>query len=580
MPVKVKVSGAWKDAVPKVKVSGAWKDVSQKWGKVSGVWELFYELITSIPWSFVPQNGKPQYSGSSKNVTSEESEGVNFLSFKPDGTKMYVGGSAYGTVFQYTLSTPWEPSTASYDSVSLDNSGQEDDIYSGYFKPDGTELYLTASTNTGSTDSISQYTLSSAWDLSTASYTNDLDISTEVTSPVGTYIKPDGSRLYVTDRFSAKIYEYDLATNWDISTATYNSVSIALTISGPAGLYFKDDGSALYIAYFDSLRRYNLSTNWDLSTTLFSEDVYSTRVEGQTAGADSIFFKPDGLSVYFGNSSDDILKHDLNAAWDLYSFSNDIDIASSSNLVINAQTLNATAFSFDDIGTKIYLCDFEVDGNSQLDGINIYQYTLSTAWDLSTATYDAGGDLALGVTNLGNVWSISFKNDGTTMYLLDSDNLLRSYSLSIAWDTSTATDDSVYLDMTAEDSVPSSVYFKPDGSVLFVVGATNDSMYEWSMSTNWDISTATYEKVQDFDDILQTPVSLVFKPDGTRIFIRCGEIIHQIELLTGWNIFTEKYSSIKYKLGVDTDDMQFRTDNGESFYVLSRISQRIYQYDI
>ena len=39
MPVKVKVSGAWKDAVPKVKVSGAWKDVSQKWVKVSGVWE-------------------------------------------------------------------------------------------------------------------------------------------------------------------------------------------------------------------------------------------------------------------------------------------------------------------------------------------------------------------------------------------------------------------------------------------------------------------------------------------------------------------------------------------------------------
>jgi len=134
--------------------------------------------------------------------------------------------------------------------------------------------------------------------------------------------------------------------------------------------------------------------------------------------------------------------------------------------------------------------------------------------------------------------------------------------------------------MTAEDSVPTSVYFKPDGSALFVVGVTNDSMYEWSMSTNWDISTATYEKVQDFDDILQNPSSLVFKPDGTRIFIRCGEIIHQIELLTGWDIFTERYRSIKYKLGVDTDGMQFRTDSGESFYVLSNSSQRIYQYDI
>ncbi|GAH99215.1 unnamed protein product, partial [marine sediment metagenome] len=37
------------------------------------------------------------------------------LFFKPDGTKMYVVDLG-AEVFQYTLSTPWDVSTANYDT--------------------------------------------------------------------------------------------------------------------------------------------------------------------------------------------------------------------------------------------------------------------------------------------------------------------------------------------------------------------------------------------------------------------------------------------------------------------------------
>ena len=66
------------------------------------------------------------------------------VAFKPDGTKMYVasaGGTGAGDVFQYSLSTAWDVSTSSYDSVSYSHANITN-AYNIQFKPDGTVLYI------------------------------------------------------------------------------------------------------------------------------------------------------------------------------------------------------------------------------------------------------------------------------------------------------------------------------------------------------------------------------------------------------------------------------------------------------
>ncbi len=75
------------------------------------------------------------------------------LFFKTDGTKMYVIGESSDSVYQYTLSTPWNLATASYDSDSL--SVSDSSPGSTFFNPDGTKMfYLGVATKT-----VYQYSL-------------------------------------------------------------------------------------------------------------------------------------------------------------------------------------------------------------------------------------------------------------------------------------------------------------------------------------------------------------------------------------------------------------------------------------
>jgi len=64
------------------------------------------------------------------------------LTFKPDGLKLYVSGIQNDKVYQYTLLTAWDLSTASYDSVSLDVLAEAPGASSLFFKPDGVKLYV------------------------------------------------------------------------------------------------------------------------------------------------------------------------------------------------------------------------------------------------------------------------------------------------------------------------------------------------------------------------------------------------------------------------------------------------------
>ena len=64
------------------------------------------------------------------------------LFFKSDGTKMYVVEANQDSVFQYSLSTTWDVSTASYDSVSFGVTSQDTSPGDLTFSSDGTKMYI------------------------------------------------------------------------------------------------------------------------------------------------------------------------------------------------------------------------------------------------------------------------------------------------------------------------------------------------------------------------------------------------------------------------------------------------------
>ena len=146
------------------------------------------------------------YDNVSFSVSSQESYPFGIF-FKPDGTKMYMVGPTNRIVYQYSLSTAWSISTASYDNVSFSVNSQDTDAIGIFFKPDGTKMYITGNTN----DKVYQYSLSTAWSVSSASYDNvSFSVSSQEGTPNGIFFKPDGTKMYVMGYSSGKVHQYSL----------------------------------------------------------------------------------------------------------------------------------------------------------------------------------------------------------------------------------------------------------------------------------------------------------------------------------------------------------------------------------
>lgn len=111
------------------------------------------------------------YDSKSFSATSQTSNARSIF-IKPDGTKMYLLGndSFDDTVYQYSLSTAWDVSTASYDSKSYNANGQDGSVRGVWFKTDGTKMYIMGDAG----NAVYQYSLSTAWDVSTVSYDSEI----------------------------------------------------------------------------------------------------------------------------------------------------------------------------------------------------------------------------------------------------------------------------------------------------------------------------------------------------------------------------------------------------------------------
>ena len=246
------------------------------------------------------------YDSKSFSVASQETtaRGVNF---KSDGTKMYVIGSVSDTVFQYSLSTAWDVSTASYDSVSFSVTAQDGAPMCITFKPDGTKFYIAGN----NTSSVYQYTLSTAWDMSTASYDSiSFSVSTQGIYSREVIFNDDGTLMYVYSSNNETIFQYTLSTAWDISTASYASKSYAFgntPESDPEGMAFNDTGTKFYMVGTggDTVYQYTLSTAWDIST--LSYDSVSFSVAGQDTTPYGVLFGNSGKKMYVTGSLTDTI---------------------------------------------------------------------------------------------------------------------------------------------------------------------------------------------------------------------------------------------------------------------------------
>jgi DNA-binding beta-propeller fold protein YncE len=269
----------------------------------------FTSVPTNARWSysFVPAIASGQWDVSaaiqkgSFSVASQDQIPQDVF-FKPDGTKMYVLGFQADKVFEYDLSTAWDVETATYVQ-GFSVSSQEQYPKGVFFKPDGTKMYVIGYY----ADSVFEYNLSTAWDVSTSSYLQSFSASSQDSGTHDVFFKPDGLKLYVLGGDNYYVYEYNLSTAWDVSTSSYSqSFYVGTQETGPNGIFFKPDGTKLYVVGItgDDVNEYDLSTAWDVSTASYLQTFYVGSFESYPCG---VFFKPDGEKMYVvGESSDKV----------------------------------------------------------------------------------------------------------------------------------------------------------------------------------------------------------------------------------------------------------------------------------
>jgi hypothetical protein len=168
------------------------------------------------------------------------------LFFKADGTKMYYLGNQNERVYQYTLSTPWDISAGSisYDNLSKDVSAELVSAGGLYMSPDGTKMYII---DKGTSDHVEEYTLSSAWVITSATHETSFPLSGQTATPSDVFFRPDGERMFVVaNGGSDKVYQYTLTTPWTISTALYDSISYSVQGDATTGIYFNSNGTKMY----------------------------------------------------------------------------------------------------------------------------------------------------------------------------------------------------------------------------------------------------------------------------------------------------------------------------------------------
>ena len=124
---------------------------------------------------------------------------VRGVTVKGDGTKIFFTGlsGSDNVIKQFSLTTANNLSTA--DTVAYDASSNTDgykeytfsDFTSGYtqhgltFSSDGTKFFVLETDNGTSNDFLHQYSLSTAWDISTANHDGKLTLQSDVYTPLG-----------------------------------------------------------------------------------------------------------------------------------------------------------------------------------------------------------------------------------------------------------------------------------------------------------------------------------------------------------------------------------------------------------
>jgi len=241
------------------------------------------------------------------NIRSDESSATG-ITFKPDGTKMYITGIDMDKILQYNLTTAFDITSAALEK-SVDISGAETRAQDVKFNSDGTVIFLLGKSGAG----IDRWSLSTPYDISTI-----IDISSPtVTSiggdPRGLAFNNNGTKMFVLNQTNTRVEEYNLSTPYNPDTKTLtNTLTNATSSNFHQGLGFNADGSKMFVVKSrggsntdNKIDEYALSTAFDISSSSATLTGTFSPTHSSDEYLSGMAFNGSGTKMYHINWRDD-----------------------------------------------------------------------------------------------------------------------------------------------------------------------------------------------------------------------------------------------------------------------------------
>ena len=266
-------------------------------------------------------------------------------------------------------------------------------------------------------------------------------------------------------------------------------------------------------------------------------------------------------SVPFGNTTvagqGEVFVYTLGSAYDW------------NNNSATSTTHNYGQYGGDDIG----VFDFSSDGSyvfaytrGPSGGVHqhrVYRYPLSTAFDVTTASspgahyLDVAGQSTdgSGTAAATDGYAMKIGKNGTRLYIVDHGDNVFQWNLSTANDLTSASYGTSF-DVSTQATDPSGIEFNSDGTKMYVGDEQDRTIYEYNLSTAWEVNTATYSQSRSFatagsggdqasnTNLVVTQRGIAFNNDGTRIYIVCdtNNVVFRFNLSTAYDITTAVYN--------------------------------------
>ena len=413
---------------------------------------------------------------------------------------------------------------------------------------------------------------------------NDFDtLVTLNRAPIG--IWSDGTTMWMSDGFNAKLYAYSLATKERDSSKDFDTL-VAAGNRTPLGIW--SDGTTMWVVDIsdEKLYAYSLATKDRDSSKDFNTLVAA-------GNRDPLGIWSDGTTMWVSDRIDDKL-YAYSLATKERDSSNDFDtlVAAGNGFPGGIWSDGTTMWVLDRIDDKLYaysLATKERDsskdfntlvaaGNRDPLGIwsdgttmwvsdriddKLYAYSLATKERDSSKDFDT---LVTGNRSPFGIWS-----DGTTMWVSDSDDeKLYAYSLATKeWGFSKDFDTLV----TAGNELPTGIW--SDGTTMWVADGDDEKLYAYSLATK------DRDSSKDFDTLVtagnEYPSGIW--SDGTTMWVTDGDD----EKLYAYSLATKDRDSSKdfdtlvtagneYPLGIWSD--------GTTMWVTDGDDGKLYAYSL